>query len=104
MGVRTALVHYTRRLKSPWSPPPAPRFCREEAAGDSSNTIDIAVGYQTEVVLARQARRERVSMDTIVTHAVFTYLADLDASYLEDSAVVSGQPSVAGDAPSVPVA
>ncbi len=80
VGVQEALLHYTRRLRSGWPPVGIPQFCRERAAQDPEAEFELAIGPETEAALERDARRQRVSLAQVLTHAVFVYLADLDSA------------------------
>ena len=80
VGVRAALLHYTRRLKSEFAPVGPPRFRLGQAARDAGAALELSIGPEMEAALEREARRYQVSVDQILTHAIFVYLADLDAA------------------------
>lgn len=82
MGVRAALLHYTRRLKSEWAPVGPPQFCRGQAPLDAGAAFELTVGPEMEATLKREAYRYQVSVDQILVHAIFVYLADLDSASL----------------------
>jgi hypothetical protein len=76
-----ALQHYTRRLKSSRKPVPPPRFYRDWPAQDRAGaTFELQIGPQMHAVLERQARKYHLPLNQVLLHAVFVYLADLDAS------------------------
>ena len=77
-GVQIALAHYARRLRSGRAPVEPPWFCRT-VGEDAGAPFELQVDPETEVVLARQARRHSLSMNQVLSHAVFVYLADLDS-------------------------
>jgi hypothetical protein len=81
-GVGIALLHYTRRLNSGRKPVAFPSFCRVEAESTEGSVklADVVVGAKVEALLRHEARRQRVALGQILTHAVFVYLADLEAS------------------------
>jgi hypothetical protein len=77
-GVRAALVHYTRRLKSGRRPVDLPRSWRKP----NRSVVEFELPIDREVwkTLEREAQDQEVSMDQLLIHAVFVYLADLDAA------------------------
>jgi hypothetical protein len=78
-GVDAALRHYTRRLASRRPPAPVPSFARRPPATPVME-LDLAVGSQIEAALSKESERQGVSIDLILAHAVFVYLADLDTA------------------------
>lgn len=76
-GVRVALRHYTRRLRSGHKPVRVPRFLGPGPSA-SETDLELPVDPEVERVLAREGRRQGVSLDQLTAHAVFVYLADLD--------------------------
>lgn len=79
VGVLAALHHYTRRLRSgkgPVSPLPGHAETREGPA----TSFELQVGSGMRAELERQARRHHVSLNRLLTHAIYVYLADLDAA------------------------
>ena len=83
-GVQAALWHYSRRLRSGWPPVPIPRFCCDRpprsAPREAGVTFNLAVAPEIERDLKREAARQGAPMAQILNHAVFVYLADLDAA------------------------
>jgi hypothetical protein len=76
-GVRLALRHYVRRLRSGHVPVGLPRFSSQfRDAG--AVTIEVPVGPEIEAALERECRRQAASVEQLAAHAVFVYLADLD--------------------------
>jgi hypothetical protein len=78
--VQTALLHYTRRLKSKMPPVGVPRLRSEPADADAAITLELAVGPEVLTVLEQQADAYRVPVETVVEHAVYVYLVDLDSA------------------------
>jgi hypothetical protein len=76
-----ALVHYTRRLKSGRRPVGIPRFCREHPP-DHSGEEEIGLPIEGEIraTLEHEAQKQTVSLEQLLVHAVFVYLADLDSA------------------------
>jgi hypothetical protein len=81
-GVRAALRFYVRSLESALTPIAVPAFYLhlDRAPGASAVEFDLAVEPEVETALVEEARRQAVGMQQLLTHAVFVYLADLDAS------------------------
>lgn len=84
VGVRAALAHYTSRLKSTWTPVAPPHFDRGEDGGDTAEAFELPVEAETEAAFAKEASRHGVPLDEVLSHAVLTYLADLDAAAAAD--------------------
>lgn len=80
VGVRAALLHYTRRLKSEWAPVGPPQFRWGQTPLDAGTAFELAIGPEMEAALEREAHRYQVPVDQILLHAIFVYLADLDSS------------------------
>lgn len=81
-GVEAALRHYTRRLRSGRAPIAVPAFCRAQAptGASASATFDLDVGPEIEAALEAEAGRQGIPIDLLLAHAVFVYLAALDAT------------------------
>jgi hypothetical protein len=78
--VRTALNHYSDKLRSGRPPVCPPRFI---AAGGyerapEEETLDLEVAPEVEAVLRAEARRQEIDLDTLAAHTVLVYLAELD--------------------------
>ena len=80
VGVQAALLHYTRRLKSGWEPVGLPQFCRDQPLPDAGAVLELAVSPEIAAVLEHEARRHQVSVDRVLAHAVFVFMADLDSA------------------------
>ena len=79
-GVQAALRHYARRVRSARRPPQVPLFMREvELDRATAIEMDVAVPYEVQAALEREARLQLLALDRIVAHAVFVYLSDVDA-------------------------
>ena len=80
-GVQAAVRHYTRRLRSARKPVPIPRFLREEVQQGGRIELDVPFEPEVQEILEREAREREVFLDQLLSHAVFVYLADLDAVF-----------------------
>ncbi len=77
--VRTALSHYSERLRSGRPPVAPPRFVvSEDHEVASEACLDLAVAPEVEGVLRAEAARQGIDLDTLARHTVFVYLAELD--------------------------
>lgn len=79
-GVQVALHHYTRRLKSHREPIVVPAFYLGRGPDGVEAEFDLAVESEIEATLEREARRQAVPVEQLLAHAVFVYIADLDAA------------------------
>lgn len=79
-GIDAALRHYTRRLRSSRPPVGVPAFLRQEGSTGSGDAFDLEIAPEIEAALEREASRQRVSGEALLSHAVLVYLADLDAN------------------------
>jgi hypothetical protein len=79
-GVQAALRHYTRRLKSSKVPLPPPRFSRFATPDGSGAEFELDVEPDIQAALEEEARDKSVPVEQLLVHAVFVYLADLDAA------------------------
>ncbi len=79
-GVEKGLLHYARRLRSGWTPVGIPTFALDMPP-TSADEFEVTVGPEAEAVLEYEARRQEVPMHLLITHAVHTYLADLDSLF-----------------------
>lgn len=77
-GVRTALFHYTRKLKTGRRPTPFPRFLVTQAPAAADVAVEVAVDAETRALLEREALRQGTTVGQLVTHSVFIYLAELE--------------------------
>ena len=78
-GVQAAVRHYTRRLRSARKPVEIPRFLRDQACGGDQREFEVTIEPEVQEILEREAGRMHVYLDQLLSHAVFVYLADLDA-------------------------
>lgn len=78
-GVQAAARHYARRLRSARPPVAAPRFLRG-ATSRTARSLEVPLSPEVERALEREADRSRVPMDQVLAHAVFVFLADMDAA------------------------
>jgi hypothetical protein len=79
-AVERGLLHYTRRLRSGWTPAGIPSFALN-APLSPTDEFEVRVGSDTEAVLEYEARRQQVPMQLLVRHAVLTYMADVDSLF-----------------------
>lgn len=81
-GVQAAARHYTRRLRSGKPPVAVPRFCCDGArrASDGAPGLEIPLSPEVERALQSEADKTHLPLDQILAHAVFVFLADMDAA------------------------
>lgn len=77
-SVRTALGHYSDKLRSGEALAPPPRFLSEAAAPTDGYRLDLSLDPDIEAALEREAARQGVDVATLVNHSLHIYLADLD--------------------------
>ncbi len=77
-GVRTALFHYTGKLKTGRRPVSFPHFLAENGQQDAHVAFELAVDAETEAMLEREAVRQRTTTSQLVAHSVLVYLAELE--------------------------
>lgn len=77
--MQLALRHYLRRLKSKSAPVGFPDFCRHLESERSTTTFDLPIDSELQTMICEEARRYGASASQIAAHAVFVYLADLEA-------------------------
>ncbi|MGB7587355.1 MAG: hypothetical protein WBM00_01460 [Solirubrobacterales bacterium] len=94
VGVQAALLHYARRLRSGRPPVDIPALFRSQAPAphDAGGTFYLPVDPEIEVALERKALEHRVPVGQVLDHAVFVYLADLDAAAEPDLMVDALRP------------
>jgi hypothetical protein len=79
-GVRLALSHYADRLRSGSPLIDPPRFFSEgQRSSDTASTIDLTLEPEVQSTLECEARRQHLPIEQVLVHAVFVYLADVDA-------------------------
>lgn len=87
--VETALHHYTRKIRSGRRPVPLPQFLGSGTSPDFSTSastssdrepeeFELTLDSETEAVVRREAIRYGTDVDTVTTHSVMIYLAELD--------------------------
>lgn len=84
-GTEAAIRHYARRLRSPRQPLAVPGFGRDGEARPALSAgakveLELPLLLEDEAALRREARRQWVTVDRLVSHAIFVYFADLDAA------------------------
>lgn len=79
-GVRAALRRYACRLESGTRPAAFPRFraLGELDGAAAAGEVDIMLDGRMRRTFEREARRQAISLEQLVTHAVLVYLADVD--------------------------
>ena len=92
IGVRKALHHYVRCLRSGWLPPRLPRFRLNAESGSKIPGIELEVDEDTRAALEEEVRRHGAPLEQVATHAVLVYLAHLDAGLDVDRACESPPP------------
>lgn len=78
-GARTAMLRYADRLGSAESPPPLPSFLRDGPLSEEGAPLELELDAEVQTALRREAERQMVPLDRIASHAVLTYLAELDS-------------------------
>jgi hypothetical protein len=77
-SVRTALGHYSDKVRSGEALQAPPRFLSEPPAPADSYRLDLSLDPELEATLEREAARHGVDVATLVNHSLHAYLADLD--------------------------
>lgn len=77
-GVRTALFHYTGKLKTGRRPISFPTFLADRGPQEPHFAFDLPVDAETEAMLEREALRQRTTTSQLVAHSVLVYLAELE--------------------------
>ena len=77
-GVRTALLHYARKLKAGRRPVAPPRFLAERTPQEPELAFELTVDPETEAMLEQEALRQRTTIAQLVSHTVMVYLAELE--------------------------
>jgi len=89
-GVEAAAVHYARRLRSARPPVAVPGFLRG-AASRTTRSLEVPLRPEVETALEGEAKRSGAPLERILAHAVFVFLADMDAA--EEARPVAGATS-----------
>lgn len=79
-GLQQALRHYSRRLESATKPVALPGFSSDQASDGQAAEFELPVEPEIEAMLMRESRAQEVPIEQLLDHAVFVYMADLDAS------------------------
>ncbi len=81
-GVEAALIHYSRRLRSARPPVEMPTLYRGQmpTLQDAGGTFYLRLDPEVEGALERKALKHDLPVEEVLNHAVFVYLADLDAA------------------------
>jgi hypothetical protein len=86
-GVETAIRHYTGKLTYGRPPQTFPSFLgmsgsrdfgTHSADEDEPVVLEVALDFQTEALLRREAMKYDTDVDAIAAHSVMVYLAELD--------------------------
>ena len=92
-GVRAALVHYTRRLRSGRRPVALPGFRGAGSSADSAMALELQVDPSVAAALQHEVHRHGVSVEELTAHAILVYLADLDEAGIQNHGA-SGAPAL----------
>jgi hypothetical protein len=85
-GLRTALLYYADSLESGREPLAFPSFCRERPPQASSQGLELRIEDDSlGETLAHEMRRQGVSLEQLVAHAVLLCLADFDRAETADA-------------------
>lgn len=86
-AIETAIRHYAGKLTYGRPPQPYPQllgtqqsqdFGTHTALEDELEEFEVALDFQTEALLRREAMKYDTDVDAVATHAVMIYLAELD--------------------------
>jgi hypothetical protein len=77
-GVEVALLYYLGKQRSNRELPAYPFFLQNETFEDSVAVFDLNVGPEVEGMLEGEAERRQITVDRLIAHCVFIYLAELD--------------------------
>lgn len=86
-AVGAALRRYARRIEAGRRPAAFPRFRANADVDCPVAEVDVALDERIRETLEHEARRQAISTEQLLQHAVIVYLAELDAA--------SGAPSAA---------
>jgi hypothetical protein len=89
-GARAAMLRYADRLESPDAPLPLPRFLEDRFCSGVGSPLELELDAKVQAALEREAERQEVALRRIASHAVLTYLAELDAVGAVSSSTASG--------------
>lgn len=74
-GVQEAIRAYRANLDSSDTLLPVPRFLHDRPSPVGGVEVDLSVASDVQATLEREARRQGVCMDELLTHLVFIHLA-----------------------------
>lgn len=74
--VEAALGDFADRCETGSGSPPVPRFWLERGSTGKAIDFDISVDRRIRPILEREARRQELPVERLLTHAVFVYLAN----------------------------
>lgn len=74
--VDAALGDFADCCESGSGSPPVPRFWLEHGRTGKTIDFDIPVDRRVRPILEREARRQGLSVEQLLTHAIFVYLAN----------------------------
>lgn len=77
-GVEVALLYYVGKLRSGRGAPSFPTFLQNVGFEGPVEEVELDVGQEAEELLSTEAERRHTSVDRLVAHSVFVYLAELD--------------------------
>jgi hypothetical protein len=74
--VDAALGDFADRCEAGSATPPVPRFWLEQGPTGKTIDLDISVDQRVRPILEREAQRQGLPVEQLLTHAVFIYLAN----------------------------
>jgi hypothetical protein len=77
-GLEIALLFYVGRLRSGRGAPRLPSFLQNGVFEAAREEMSLSMGADIEEVLREEAKRQHTTVDRLVAHSVFLYLAELD--------------------------
>jgi len=78
-GTEVAVQRYAERLGSDEAPVSLPGFLDRAPADEVVRTLDLQLGPEVRAALELEADRQLVPLGDLVSHAVLSYLAELDS-------------------------
>lgn len=77
-GVEVALLYFLGKERSNRGLPSFPSFLQNVHFEDPVALVDLDVGPEVEGMLTGEAERRHITVDRLIAHCVFIYLAELD--------------------------
>jgi hypothetical protein len=77
-GVEVALLFFLGKQQSAREVPDFPSFLQNAQFEDSVARLDLNFGAEVEGILVGEARRRQITVDRLIAHCVYLYLAELD--------------------------